>query len=379
MKEQRIKIFLIMLLVIVSITAYVLVIRPKGFGFVSGKVKLEVLNNLEYNPTDKVHISKLGKNIVRSSKDGVTMMDTNGTTIWDKTFNMMNPKVIKENNYLAVADISARDLYLFDENGFVRDYNFGSPILMFDINENGIVAIIGQKNKGHVIELFDADGTKLIHRETFTENDGYPLAFDISKDGSKMVTSYLYVKGNSLVSNLTFFNFSDNGSDYAERVTGGFSIDETVVPEIRFLDNEHVAAVGDNGILFYKVNVIPEEIQKIEVPNEINKVNYTEDKLLVLYGRPIKNEDNYKDNSLVTYNKEGKSLNVTEFDNEITRLIGNENKYYVESELFIREYYNGKINWESTVRGDVKDIMPLGNNTFLIVLQNEYEVVKLTK
>ncbi|QUH29473.1 DUF5711 family protein [Vallitalea guaymasensis] len=379
MKEQRIKIFLIMLLVIVSITAYVLVIRPKGFGFVSGKVKLEVLNNLEYNPTDKVHISKLGKNIVRSSKDGVTMMDTNGTTIWDKTFNMMNPKVIKENNYLAVADISARDLYLFDENGFVRDYNVGSPILMFDINENGIVAIIGQKNKGHVIELFDADGTKLIHRETFTENDGYPLAFDISEDGSKMVTSYLYVKGNSLVSNLTFFNFSDNGSDYAERVTGGFSIDETVVPEIRFLDNEHVAAVGDNGILFYKVNVIPEEIQKIEVPNEINKVNYTEDKLLVLYGRPIKNEDNYKDNSLVTYNKEGKSLNVTEFDNEITRLIGNENKYYVESELFIREYYNGKINWESTVKGDVKDIMPLGNNTFLIVLQNEYEVVKLTK
>ncbi|WP_304942282.1 DUF5711 family protein [Vallitalea guaymasensis] len=368
-----------MLLVIVSITAYVLVIRPKGFGFVSGKVKLEVLNNLEYNPTDKVHISKLGKNIVRSSKDGVTMMDTNGTTIWDKTFNMMNPKVIKENNYLAVADISARDLYLFDENGFVRDYNVGSPILMFDINENGIVAIIGQKNKGHVIELFDADGTKLIHRETFTENDGYPLAFDISEDGSKMVTSYLYVKGNSLVSNLTFFNFSDNGSDYAERVTGGFSIDETVVPEIRFLDNEHVAAVGDNGILFYKVNVIPEEIQKLEVPNEINKVNYTEDKLLVLYGRPIKNEDNYKDNSLVTYNKEGKSLNVTEFDNEITRLIGNENKYYVESELFIREYYNGKINWESTVKGDVKDIMPLGNNTFLIVLQNEYEVVKLTK
>ncbi|WP_273327319.1 DUF5711 family protein [Vallitalea guaymasensis] len=379
MKEQRIKIFLIMLLVIVSITAYVLVIRPKGFGFVSGKVKLEVLNNLEYNPTDKVHISKLGKNIVRSSKDGVTMMDTNGTTIWDKTFNMMNPKVIKENNYLAVADISARDLYLFDENGFVRDYNVGSPILMFDINENGIVAIIGQKNKGHVIELFDADGTKLIHRETFTENDGYPLAFDISEDGSKMVTSYLYVKGNSLVSNLTFFNFSDNGSDYAERVTGGFSIDETVVPEIRFLDNEHVAAVGDNGILFYKVNVIPEEIQKLEVPNEINKVNYTEDKLLVLYGRPIKNEDNYKDNSLVTYNKEGKSLSVTEFDNEITRLIGNENKYYVESELFIREYYNGKINWESTVKGDVKDIMHLGNNTFLIVLQNEYEVVKLTK
>jgi len=379
LKEQRIKIFLIMLLVIVSITAYVLVIRPKGFGFVSGKVKLEVLNNLEYNPTDKVHISKLGKNIVRSSKDGVTMMDTNGTTIWDKTFNMMNPKVIKENNYLAVADISARDLYLFDENGFVRDYNVGSPILMFDINENGIVAIIGQKNKGHVIELFDADGTKLIHRETFTENDGYPLAFDISEDGSKMVTSYLYVKGNSLVSNLTFFNFSDNGSDYAERVTGGFSIDETVVPEIRFLDNEHVAAVGDNGILFYKVNVIPEEIQKLEVPNEINKVNYTEDKLLVLYGRPIKNEDNYKDNSLVTYNKEGKSLSVTEFDNEITRLIGNENKYYVESELFIREYYNGKINWESTVKGDVKDIMHLGNNTFLIVLQNEYEVVKLTK
>lgn len=379
MKEQRIKIFLIMLLVIVSITVYVLIIRPKGFGFISGKVKLEVLKSLEYNPTDKVHISRLGKNIVRSSKDGVTMMDTNGTTIWDKTFNMMNPKVIKEKDYLGIADISARNLYLFDKNGFVRDYNVGFPIIMFDINENGIVAIIGQKGKGHIIELYDSDGIKLIHRETFIQNDGYPLAFDISEDGSKMVTSYFFVKGNSMVTNLTFFNFSDTGMDYAERVTGGFSIDGTVIPEIKFLDNEHVTAVGDNQVLFYKVDVVPEEILKIEVPNEIKKVNFTEDKLLVLFGRPIKNEGSYKDNTLVAYNKEGKSLNVTEFDTEITGLIGNENKYYVESELFIREYYNGKINWESTVKGDVKDIIPLGNNTFLIVLQNEFEVVKITK
>ncbi|GKX31827.1 hypothetical protein SH1V18_43070 [Vallitalea longa] len=379
MKEQRIKIFFIMLVVICSITVYVLVIRPKGFGFISGKVDLEVVNNIEYNPIDKIHINELGKNIVRTSKDGVTMMDMKGTTIWDKTFNMMNPKVVKVKDYLAVGDISATNIYLFDKNGFVRSYNVNYPILMFDINENGIVAIIGQSNKGHIIELYDSDGTKIIQRETFLENDGHPLGFDISPDGTKMVTSYLFVKGSSVISNLTFFNFSDTGQEYDERVTGGFSIEGAVVPEVEFLDNEKVSAVGDNQILFYNVDVIPEEIKRIELSNEINKVKYTEDKLLVLFGRVVKNEGYYKENSLVTFSNEGKQLNVTEFDCEITSLIGNADKYYVESELFIREYYNGKINWESTLKGDMKDIIPIGNNTFLIILQNEYKVVKITK
>lgn len=368
-----------MLLVIGCVTVYVLIIRPKGFGFISGKVKLEVLNNIEYNPLDKIHINELGNNIVRTSKDGVTMIDINGTTIWDKTFNMMNPKVVRVKDYLAVGDISSSDLYLFNNNGFVKKFNFNYPILMFDINENGIVAVIGQSNKGHVIELFDANGTKIIHRETYLENDGHPLAFDISEDGTKMVTSYLFVKGSSVISNLTFFNFSDTGQEYDERVTGGFSIEGTIVPEIKFLDNESVSAVGDNQILFYNVDIIPEEIKKIELSNEISKVKYTEDKLLVLYSREVKNEGNYKENTLVTFNSEGKPINETEFDCEITSLIGSENKYYIESELFIREYYNGKINWESTLKGDMKDIAPLGNNTFLIILQNEYEIVKITK
>lgn len=379
MKEQRIKIFFIMILVIGSITAYVLIIRPKGFGFISGKVNLEVINNIEYNPTDKIHINELGKNIVRTSKDGVTMMDMKGTTIWDKTFNMMNPKVVKVKDYLAVGDISSTNLYLFNENGFVRNYNVNYPILMFDINENGIVAIIGQSNKGHIIELYDKDGNKIIERQTFLENDGHPLGFDISPDGTKMVTSYLYVKGSSVISNLTFFNFSDTGQEYDERVTGGFSVEGTVVPEVKFLNNEKVSAVGDNQILFYNVDIVPEEIKKIEVANEINKVNYTEDKLLILFGRVVKNESDYEENSLATFNNEGKELNVTEFDCQITSLIGNEDKYYVESELFIREYYNGKINWESTLKGDMKDIIPIGNNKLLIILQNEYEVVKITK
>lgn len=368
-----------MILVIGSITAYVLIIRPKGFGFISGKVNLEVINNIEYNPTDKIHINELGKNIVRTSKDGVTMMDMKGTTIWDKTFNMMNPKVVKVKDYLAVGDISSTNLYLFNENGFVRNYNVNYPILMFDINENGIVAIIGQSNKGHIIELYDKDGNKIIERQTFLENDGHPLGFDISPDGTKMVTSYLYVKGSSVISNLTFFNFSDTGQEYDERVTGGFSVEGTVVPEVKFLNNEKVSAVGDNQILFYNVDIVPEEIKKIEVANEINKVNYTEDKLLILFGRVVKNESDYEENSLATFNNEGKELNVTEFDCQITSLIGNEDKYYVESELFIREYYNGKINWESTLKGDMKDIIPIGNNKLLIILQNEYEVVKITK
>lgn len=379
MKKQRIKVLLIMLLVITSITIYILVIRPKGFGIINGKVDFKVINKIEYDPLDKVDIQQLDKNIIKSSKDGVTMENLNGTAIWDKTFNMMNPKVIKESKYLAVGDISGKEVYLFNKEGFVRRYNVNYPILMYDINEKGIVVIIQQSVKGHIIEIFDDGGKRIVHRETVLESDGYPLAFDISKDGTKVVTSYLFVKGNSITSNLTFFNFSETGQRFEEKVTGGYSIDGTIIPQLKILDNKHVCAIGDNQILFYKLDVVPEEINQIELTNEIKMVNYTDNKLLILFGKTTKNDESYKDNSLVIYSNIGKVLSNTEFDDNITYLSGNMDKYYVESDLFIREYCNGKINWKATIKEDIKKIMPFGKNTFIIVLQDEYRIIKIVK
>jgi hypothetical protein len=368
-----------MLLVITSITIYILVIRPKGFGIINGKVDFKVINKIEYDPLDKVDIQQLDKNIIKSSKDGVTMENLNGTAIWDKTFNMMNPKVIKESKYLAVGDISGKEVYLFNKEGFVRRYNVNYPILMYDINEKGIVVIIQQSVKGHIIEIFDDGGKRIVHRETVLESDGYPLAFDISKDGTKVVTSYLFVKGNSITSNLTFFNFSETGQRFEEKVTGGYSIDGTIIPQLKILDNKHVCAIGDNQILFYKLDVVPEEINQIELTNEIKMVNYTDNKLLILFGKTTKNDESYKDNSLVIYSNIGKVLSNTEFDDNITYLSGNMDKYYVESDLFIREYCNGKINWKATIKEDIKKIMPFGKNTFIIVLQDEYRIIKIVK
>ncbi len=379
MKKQKMKIFLIMVAVIGSLVAYVLIIRQKGYGLVGGKVKFEVMNRSTINPLDKVSLRRLGNHIVRISKDGVTMIDYEGGIIWDKTFNMMNPKVINNDKFLAVGDMSSRDIYLFSEEGFLRKYDVNDPIIMYDINENGIVAIIGQNEKGHVVQLFNAGGTELIHRETFLENDGFPLALDISKDGTKMVTSYLFVKGETVVSSLTFFNFSDTGQKFAERVTGSYGVDGTVIPEVKFLDEEHVSAVGDNQILFYQVDIKPEEIAKIVLGNEIKKASYADGNLLTLMGRPVSGEAAYQENDLVAYKPSGQVAYQTNDESAITYLEGSDEKYYVESEFYIREYYNGKINWETPLKEDIKHIGSLGRNKFLIVLQNEYRVVKVIK
>ncbi|QUI20942.1 hypothetical protein HZI73_00910 [Vallitalea pronyensis] len=379
MKKQKMKIFLIMVAVIASLVAYIVIIRPKGYGLIGGKVKFEVMNTTAINPLDKVSLRQLGKHIVRISKDGVTMLDYEGKTIWDKTFNMMNPKVISNEKFLAVGDISSRDVYLFNEEGFVRQYDVNDPIIMYDINENGIVAIIGQNDKGHVVQLYDADGTALVHRETFLENDGFPLALDISEDGTKMVTSYLFVKGETVVSNLTFFNFSDTGQKFDERVTGAFAVDDTLIPEVKFLDGNHVSAVGDNRVLFYQVDIKPEEVANVTLNNEIKKVSYANNNLLTLLGRPLSGESTYQENTLVAYDNAGQVAYENAYESAITYLEGSHEKYYVESEFYIREYYNGKINWETPLKEDIKFISSLGRNKFLIVLQNEYRVVKVIK
>lgn len=368
-----------MVAVIGALAAYVLILRPEGYGLIGGKVKFEVMANKVINPLDKVSLRRLGNHIVRVSGDGVTMFDYEGNSIWDKPFNMMNPKVVANDSYLAVGDLSSRDVYLFNEEGFIRSFSVDNPIIMFDVNLGGIVVIIGQNEKGHVIQLFDESGKELVRRETFLENDGYPLAMDVSDDGTKMVTSYLFVQGEAVTSNLTFFDFSYKGQKFNERVAGAYGVDGTLIPEVSFLDDKRVSAIGDNQLIFYNVDVKPEELARVPLNNEVKKVTYSEEKLLILMGKALSGEGAIAENTLIAYKPTGEVAFTTEHERQITFLGGSRGKYYIEDEQSIRECYNGKINWDTPLKEEIKYIESLGRNKFLIVLQNEYRVVKVMK
>lgn len=364
-RRKSVNILLVIALIIILVLVF--------FYFQGGTIHKETIYTETFQSTDRVIFESLDSSIIRCSKDGIAKLSLKNETIWDKTFNYKNPKLLKEGRYLLVGDISGQDLILLNEDGMVQEYHVNYPIVMFDINDNGIVAIVQAKEHSNIIQIFNENGEELIYRETYFENDGYPLDIELSSNGNNMITSYVYTKDDSIKTNISFFDFSNIGHNFDERIIGGFVLEDTIIPDVMFIDNDYIAAIGDNKVVFYSLQDKPIKVKELILSNEVSKISKTDNSLLILYGKSQKPNDEDLENYLVSYNKMGEEISKIKFEDPITFLKGEGPRFFIGSSWFVREYDNEKLNWEITLDKEIKDIFSI-KDKYLIVYNNEFEL-----
>ena len=115
---------------------------------------------------------------------------------------------------------------------------------------------------------------------TFLEGNGYPIDIDLSEDGRKLAVSSIDIEENQLENSLVFYNFSEVGQNYIEKLVGGYSkkeLGDVLIPEVAFLDNTVICAFADSRLIFFRMKEIPELIKIVEVEREIHSVFYNEE------------------------------------------------------------------------------------------------------
>ena len=116
-KKQKIKLnrmqwtIIIGLLVMVGVLVYALVKNNR----VSGSY--EVVTSLSRGEDTSVYYQIMRKGMIRYSKDGMAMTDKSGNLIWSQTYEMTSPAIAVSDPYVAVGDIGANTIYIFNEYG----------------------------------------------------------------------------------------------------------------------------------------------------------------------------------------------------------------------------------------------------------------------
>ena len=320
--------------------------------------------------------------LLKFSKDGATYVDEKGKAVWNETFAMKMPTADVSGEYAAIADMNGNDVYIFNTQGKVSNTTMPYKICDIAVASQGEFAVILEDEKVNYINIYDKNGEPVSEIQTTIDKSGYPMDMDLSSDGTKLFSTYLYLDGVDVKNGLAAYNFGPVGvNENADRLMGGYQLEDTLVPKVEFLDNNTICAFGDNQIILYSMREKPSEKARIALKSEVQSVVYN-DKYV---GIVIPNEEETKKNEekapyvLELYNTSGRKVMTQkiDFSYENVRMTKDEIVFTGGTECRIYTV-KGKLKFSYTFSKNVVDMVPTGYSSRYIVLYDSgSEVVRL--
>ena len=310
----------------------------------------EVVTSMSRGDDTSVYYCMMRKGMVKYSKDGVAMTNKSGSVLWNQTYEMASPTMTSAGDYVAVGDIGANTIYIFNEYGQLGRVSTDVPIQEIQISEQGVVAAVLSDTSSNYINLYDKQGNSLGSIKASLENTGYPLAIALSPDASKLAVSYLIVKSGSMQSRIVSYDFSD--------VEGDHLLDtqelEGLYPKAAFLDSREVVLFGEKGFVLYQADSKKIETQE-NFESEINSVFCTNQKL----GFIFKDEDDNGKYRMEIYNKAGKKSSTYYFDLDYSGMTADDDEVilYNDEEMLIYQM-GGRVRFRGTFNTAVTGVMP---------------------
>ncbi|TCT12309.1 hypothetical protein EDC18_11281 [Natranaerovirga pectinivora] len=370
MEDKKSKKSIVVMIMLITITIGIIAIvnaKSNGDGVISS---FDIVYEYEYNNGKVIYEGYQGNSIIVCSNDGIKLMTLKGDTLWDYAYSIRMPRLKTKGNYIAVADYSGQSIYLFDGKGLVNKILTNYKIIEFDINERGFVSIVEENRNENNLYLYTTEGDLIARSKTVFDRNGYPLDIAISNDGTKLVTSYLFTDGINLESRITFYQFSNVGQNYNERIAGSFRIENTIIPKVEFVDNNTVAAFSDSGITIYEMTEKPDKKSDIHIEEEIKSIVQGKSFLGVVTGDG--------EQILQTFNYKGEKLGESIIDIKYTNVVSND-----EDIIFYNEWgweihsRNGRLRHKETFDYSVQQVVPINNNDYLIVSIKDTKIIKL--
>ena len=183
----------------VAIAVVILVIVASGI-FVavnSGNIKIgesQASFSQEYSMSSQAQFYSCNNSIFFSSKDGMSLLDKKGNTVWTDTFSLTTPVMLSDGEYTAVADKGAKTMNVYNLKGKAYTVNTEGVITTFAINPLGYSVVMCQSSgeNDYTAFCYSPDG-KVAFKGSYVAKDGLPASIDISDDGRIIGISFINI------------------------------------------------------------------------------------------------------------------------------------------------------------------------------------------
>jgi len=317
--------------------------------------------------------------LLKYSKDGAVYVDEKGEAVWNETFVMKMPKADVCGDYVAVADLNGNDVYIFDTEGKVSSTTLPYKVCDIAVASQGTFAVILESDKENFINLYDKNGDQISEIQTTIDKSGYPMDMDLSEDGEKLFSTYLSLDGANVKNGLAAYNFGPVGqSENADRMMGGYQLEDTIIPKVEFLDNNTICAFGDDRFVIYSMREKPSEKANIAFDQEVKSVVFNSSYIGAVV--PNQNEKDDAPYVLELYNTNGRKVMTEKIDFDYKKVRMSNNEIIFTGGAETRVYsVKGNLKFSYAFAKNVVDLIPTGySRRYIVLYDSGSEVIKLT-
>ncbi len=330
----------------------------------------DIMNSVTRNDGDNASYLQYGDGYIRYSNDGIAYYKQSGSVVWNYTYEINNAQVKMCGDYIVVGNITGRNLFIYNKSGLQSEIDAAMTITQVDVANQGVVAVALEDGNTNYINMYDASGNKLSYIITSLDGDGYPVDMAISNDGSKLVVSYVSVSGESLKSNVAFYNFSDVGQNLVDRLVGGFNhYESSLVGKVEFVDNTNVIAVAEDRVTFFEITQYPEKKEEIMLEQELQKITYNDQYIGLIFN----NADSIDKHKMQIYNMKGQKISELLFGEDYRNYEFHGDYILLYNEkLFTLLSIKGKVKYQNDFDMAIAKIIPLDKNQRFLVFNSKY-------
>lgn len=335
----------------------------------------EVISSIEKKQTDNSHVLSFGTCFLSYSSDGIRCTDEKGNDIWSCPFEMQNPMIKINGDYVAVADYVGRKIFIFNHTGELGTIQTNLPIRDIQVAGNGVVAAVLDNGDVTSISLYYYDGREIGFFRTTMSKSGYPLDIGMSADGTLVAVSYLYLDQGVLTSKVAFYNFGEVGQNKTDNLVGGYDYQNEMVPLVGFMNDSTAFAVANDKLMFYEGSQRPTNKRDIFLKEEIRSVYYGEEYIGLTYINPTA-ESRYL---IDIYNTSGDLKNTLPIDMEYQDIFFNDDYVVIYNAASCIIYnINGNIKYQGDFDESVLLMIPTNSVLrYVLVLKDQIQTIVL--
>ena len=330
----------------------------------------------EEKTSDSNRYAQFENGIVRYNRDGVVFLNRHNKEEWIYPCQIKQPIIDVNEKCFAVADCGGNSILVFTKEGVKGEIKTNLPIEKISVSDQGIVGVILKNENSPSIILYDATGNVLVEHQISIGRTGYPVALELSPDGTKLAVSHVALENGMKKSNVIFYEYGKSGENKADNIVSRESFEGEIIPEIFFMNGGSALAIGDSSIIVYDTKGIPKVKKEIPLDREIKNVVHTRDYVALILLNSTKSGYEAR-----VYNRDGVEKTKTEFIGEYSNIKISDNELIMTSGkncLIIRK--NGRIKFQGEMKDDILEIVPaIGPNRYLVMTKNELKSVFLIK
>lgn len=243
----------------------------------------EVTDSIERSVSNVAQYQLFQEGLLEYSNDGVVYMGQNKEIIWNQSFEMISPKVVMCEGYIAIYDAGGTQIYIMTMNGVQKRIETASPIQSACIAKQGTVAVLMKENNISQIKLFDKKGNELANGKFYGDKGGFPVDIALSSDGTMLAVDMVDVSAGSVSTTITFYNFGSVGQSEIDNNVGTYTFEDILVPEIEYVSNSRMIGMGTGCMFVFEGVQKPELTREIPIEEEILSYFHNEKYVGVVY------------------------------------------------------------------------------------------------